>query len=88
VPSGWGIAVMPTKETGLDVAQRCFDDATYRCIVSELHFQIFAATRSDALSCMGLLIGVTAFALVLGFSAGYAVRKRKSRMRRRYYHGD
>jgi hypothetical protein len=37
---------------------------------------------------MGLLIGVTAFALVLGIGAGYAVRKRKSRMRRDYYHGD
>jgi hypothetical protein len=37
---------------------------------------------------MELFIGVTAFALVLGFGAGYAVRKRKSRMSRRYYHGD
>jgi hypothetical protein len=42
----------------------------------------------DALSRMGLLIGVTAFALVLGF--GLAIRKqRQSRTRRRsYYHSD
>jgi hypothetical protein len=32
---------------------------------------------------MGLLIGVTAFAVVLGFGAGFAVRKQKSRMRHR-----
>jgi hypothetical protein len=46
------------------------------------------AGGSDALSCMGLLVGVTAFALVVGFGAGYVVRKRKSRMSRRYYHRD
>jgi hypothetical protein len=36
---------------------------------------------------MGLIIGVTAFALVLGFGAGY-FRKRKRMRSRGYYHGD
>jgi hypothetical protein len=35
---------------------------------------------------VGLFFGVTAFALVLGFGAGYVVRKRK-RMRSRSYAG-
>jgi hypothetical protein len=42
----------------------------------------------DALSGMELIVGVTALALVLGFGAGYAAHKRKSRMRRSYYHRD
>lgn len=36
---------------------------------------------------MGLLVSIAVFAIVVG--AGYAVRERRSRMRRRsYYHGD
>ena len=35
---------------------------------------------------MGLLIGVTAFALALSF--GYAIRKRNRMRSRRYYHSD
>ena len=69
---------------------RCTDGTAFRDVVPVKTAQAWneTASGSDALSCMGLLIGVTAFALVLGFGAGYAVRKRKSRMRRRYYHGD
>jgi hypothetical protein len=43
---------------------------------------------SGALSSVDLIIAFLVV-FVLGFGAGYAIRERKSRMRRRrYYHGD
>src|SRR5215471_11849006 len=42
---GLGHRCNADEGVGLDVAHGCFDDGTYRCIVSELHFQIFAVTR-------------------------------------------
>jgi hypothetical protein len=41
---------------------------------------------TDALSWMGLLVGIAVLALALG--AGYAVRQGNRTRSRRYYHGD
>jgi hypothetical protein len=75
-------------QSGHGPSSWCADGTVFRVPVEIAEAQKETAGRSDALSCVGLLLGVTALALVLGFGAGYAVRKRKSRMRRRYYHGD